>query len=322
MTAFFKFGYLLNWKAITSVFLICLTLHVYSQVPPPPPCLANGNNGFGGAVGEGVFPAILTSTNPITFGMMIFPGSGNIDDILVLYIHTGASGRTEIDNTVEDNGDVYRIAITNSNLFDYGSHITFPPGFEATHAIAVDINFGALYEIPSSGTVGTNDLNMVTTVNSTLTSPTQSNYQFSFNWEDIGLNEGDEFRFVALYVRDDAYSSDEGYGSGITAGTSGSDPITFTGSIIIPGCVRTLSTDTTHASDSIQGYYINNQLIVKGLNESAIIRVFDIYGRKIYQKQHEVNDATPINLELNKNQLHFIVVESLNAKKVLKVIPN
>ncbi|WP_103052882.1 hypothetical protein [Hanstruepera neustonica] len=321
MTAFFKFRYLLNWKIITGVLLIFATMQVYSQVPPPPPCLANGNNGFGGAVGEGVFSSATGNTNPIVFGMQVHPDSGSMDDILVFYIDTGAPGRNAIDNTVDDNGDVYRIAITNSDSFGFGSHITFPPGFEASYAVAVDVNFGGLYAIPASGTISTNDLEFVSTVNSTLTSPTQLYYEFSFSWEAIGLTSGDEFEIVGLYVRNNGFSSDEAYGEGVSAGTSGSDDITFIDSITLPGCGETLS-NNSNEDEALDLYYVNNQLFLKGINDLVSISVYDIHGRNIYQKEHEVNDVTPIHLELNKNQLQFIVVESSKAKKVLKVIPN
>ena len=111
-----------------------------------------------------------------------------------------------------------------------------------------------MYSIPSTGPVGTGELNFITTVNSTLTSSAQRFYEFSFYWEDIGLTDTDEFSFVGLYVRNTGYSSDEGYGEGITIGTEGSDEITFTGSITLPGCSETLS-NTGSAPNNINAFY-------------------------------------------------------------------
>jgi hypothetical protein len=67
---------------------------------PPPPCYANGNSGLGGAGGEGYFLFSGENTNPIIFAMST--GSKHMNDILVLFIDTGAPGRHEIDVTVDD----------------------------------------------------------------------------------------------------------------------------------------------------------------------------------------------------------------------------
>ena len=81
-----------NWNNFMSVKwnIIILALltsgSVFSQVPPPPPCRANGNSGFGGAVGEGVFSSAAANYNPIVFSMQIREISDEMNDILVLYI--------------------------------------------------------------------------------------------------------------------------------------------------------------------------------------------------------------------------------------------
>ncbi|MGS2727102.1 hypothetical protein ACU8DI_10880 [Psychroserpens sp. BH13MA-6] len=202
-------------KSLIFVTLFSVSNLTFSQ--PPPPCNANGNSGFGGAVGEGQFLFSGEFDNPIIFAMNT--GSNDMNDILVLYIDTGVPGRQVIDASIDDAADDHRIAISNSNAFGFGSVITFPPGFEASYAIAINTNFGGLWSIPSTGNIGFGDLNFVTAINSTLTSNTQGFYDFSFNWEDIGLTNPSQFDFVGVYVSNTAYSSDEGYGEGITVGT-------------------------------------------------------------------------------------------------------
>ena len=272
------YNYSINGKSILIILALLTSNFMSSQ--PPPPCNANGNSGFGGAVGEGQFLFSGEFSNPIEFHMNA--SSNDMRDILVFYIDTGAPGRNEIGATVDDNADDHRIAISNSNAYGYGSIINFPPGFEATYAVAIDVNFGGLYSIPSTGSVGVGELDFITSVNSTLTSITQGFYEFNFNWEDIGLGVGDEFHFVGVYVRNNGYSSDEGYGAGIVIGTEGSDNITFTGYLTLPGCSQTLG-DTEKSSNIIAMYYFDDQLYIKGINELATISVYDIQGRKIYR---------------------------------------
>ena len=309
---------ILKWKNNLLILALLTSSFIFSQVPPPP-CEANGNSGFGGAVGEGHFFFSGEGSNPIIFDMAT--SSNEMNDILVLYIDTGAPGRSEIDATVDDSADDHRIAISNSNVFDNGSIINFPTGFEASYAVAIDVNFGGLWSIPSAGEVGVGELEFITAINSNLTSSTQGFYQFSFNWEDIGLTITDEFQFVGLFVSNTGYSSDEGYGDGIVSGTEGSDTISYTGYITLPDCSETLST-TVNSSNDINAYYFNGKLFIEGINEVATITVYDIQGRKTYNSQHRIRESEPIPFELTKNELQFIVIESSHKKKVLKVIPN
>mgnify|MGYP001047856143 CR=1 FL=1 len=299
------------------ILALFISSNIHSQIPPPP-CEANGNSGFGGAVGEGHFFFGGDGSNPILFGMST--SSNEMNDILVLYIDTGAPGHNEIGLTIDDNADNYRIAISNSNEYGNGNIISFPPGFEASYAVAIDVNFGGLWSIPNTGTVGAGELNFITSVNSTLISSTQGFYQFDFNWEDLGLTVADEFHFVGLYVSNTACNSDEGYGDGLIIDAECKDDITFTGYITLPGCSETLS-DSGFLSNNLNAYYFKDQLVVQGINALATISVFDINGRRIYKNRHQIHESVPIQLELNKDELQFIVIESSNKKKVLKVIP-
>jgi hypothetical protein len=314
---FSKTHNLVSVKVIILILGLFTFGHIYSQ--PPPPCYANGNSGFGGAVGEGHILFTGEFSNPIIFGMST--SSNIMNDILVLYIDTGAPGRNIIDGTVDDNADDHRVAISNSNAYGNGSLITFPDGFEASYVITIDVNFGGLWSIPSTGSIGESELHFITSVNSTLTSSSQGFYQFDFNWENIGLNAPDEFRFVGLYVSNTACNSDEGYGEGLDTVAGCNDSITFTGYITLPGCSATLG-NTVNVSNNINAYYFNNQLVIESIHGAATISVYDIHGRTIYKGQHQVQASVPILLELNKKELQFIVVESSTKKKVLKVIPN
>ena len=306
-------------KYINRLILILLMSNcIYSQVPPPP-CSANGNSGFGGAVGEGHFFFSGDGSNPINFAMST--NANEMDDILVLYIDTGATGRNIIDATVDDNADNHRIAISNSNAFGFGSIIQFPTGFEASYAVAIDVNFGGLWSIPSTGNVGEGELNFITSVNSSLSASNQTFYEFNFNWEDIGLTITDEFHFVGVYVSSTGYSSDEGYGNGIVNGTEGSNNIEFTGYITLPGCSVTLS-DSVNSFHLIKAYYSNDMLFVNGINEEVMISVYDIHGRKRYSKSHHIQQSIMIPIALNKHELQFVVIENNVSRQIVKIIPN
>lgn len=308
---------------LVSGFMYAQEIENNTQIPPPP-CYANGNSGFTGAVGEGHF--LKSDPNSIVW-LSFFTGNGDpnevneINDILVLYIDTGAPGRNVIGYNIDDNADAHRIAISNSNSSGFASVITFPPGFEASYAVAINVGFGGLWSIPTAGNVGANQLNFITSVNSTLLSPQQEHFVISFDWDDIGLTETDEFYFVGVYVSNSGYTSDEGYGEGITVGTEGSDNIAFTGYLSFPSCSVILN-DTDNLIDDITANYFNKQLIVKGINELITISVYDILGRELYREKHQVQESEIIPLDLNKNELQFIVIESSNKKKVFKVIPN
>ena len=178
----------------------------------------NGNSGFGGAVGGS---NISINDNGTTITGTFTKGSGNLNDIIVIYISNGSNGRTIMGFNDNDQSDDLRRAVTNA----FGNAINFPAGFEATHAIAIKVGNSALFEVPTSGNIGTgssnNELNFIKAVGST-TSNTQSSFTFSFDWSDIGLTSTDDFGFVITYGNgsggtnsDAMFSSDEGYGNGI-----------------------------------------------------------------------------------------------------------
>lgn len=285
---------------------------------PPPPCYANTNTGFGGAVGEGSFLA-SDPNNVVKFNFTT--SSNEMNDILVFYIDTGITGRNSIDFDVDDSADAHRIAITNSNAFGNGSVVQFPAGFEASFALAINTDFAGLWSIPATGDVGDNELNFITAVSSTLTTNNQGFYDIEFDWSDLGLAENEGFNFVATYVSPTGYSSDEGYGDGILNGTEGSDDITFNGFRSFPECQATLSVPEQPTS-LIEARYFSSQLHINGVHENTRIRVYDILGKLVYSDYHEIKGKTTIPLELSKNQLYFISIQTSKEKTVLKVMPN
>lgn len=290
-----------------------------NRIPPPLPCFGNNNTGAGGVIGNGWF--YHSYNGGIQFQ---FTTQGDFNDVLVIYLHTNASGRNIIDQTVDDAADPYRTAITNSNAYGFGSTITFPTGFEVSYAIAIDINSGALYSIPNTGDVGDGGLNYINSVNSTLTYNTQTEFDISFNSSDIGIASGEDFYFVAIYVGHNGYTYDEGYGDGILAGTQGDDDINYTGARLFTfnssSCQSVLSVNENN-NNNIMANYIDNELHISGINAKVNIVAYDIMGREIVKINQQINGYAKIPMNLLKNQLQFILIESSNKRKVLKVLP-
>ncbi len=185
-----------------------------------------GNSGFGGAVGGGSFSISHTGT---TVTVTMTRGAGKFNDYMVMYIANGSAGRTVIGTGVRDFNDEHRRSISNVG----SGNLTFPAGFEATHAIAINTSFGGLWSIPSTSSVGNGGLNFVSSVGN----PSAANFttfNFSFDWASIGLTSSDQFKFVVTYGNpNDASnslmcSSNEAFGGGITGGNPCSAAMTYT----------------------------------------------------------------------------------------------
>lgn len=190
----------------------------------------SGGGGFGAPVsGSNMVWTHDANTIYVTFTK----GGGDFNDHLVIYLSTGVSGRSEIGTQVNDRNDSHRSAIS---YIEAGANkaLYLPPGFEANFAIAINTAFGGLWSIPSSGSIGNNGLTYVNSVNSSLSSNTQASFTFNFSWADIGLNQGDQIDFIAIYGNPYGgsgglgYYSDEGYGGGLPTGDIEQNNFTFT----------------------------------------------------------------------------------------------
>ena len=93
----------------------------------------NGNTGFGGAVGNGVLSVTDDHTN-ITVNLQR-GNSGNLDNLLVIYIDTGTGTATNTAWFTSTGGDEQR-AISG---FDGGNRslLVFTNGFKPSYAVAI-----------------------------------------------------------------------------------------------------------------------------------------------------------------------------------------
>ncbi len=178
----------------------------------------NGNDGFGGPVGNSTITVSDTGANGnVTFS--VTKGAADFNDYLVIYFDTDVAGRTSIDGSVNDQQDGNRRAISSAG--NNASVINFPPGFEASHALSVNTNFGGLWQIPATGQVNNNELIFRTAVGNPTTT-NQATFDLTFPWSALGLTGGatDNIDFIVVYMNGDSYLSDEGYGGGFNSGTA------------------------------------------------------------------------------------------------------
>ena len=192
----------------------------------------SGTSGFGGVVGGS---NMSWTDDGSTISVTFTKGPDNFNDQFVIYLANGSTGRGTIGTAVNDRQDALRSAISFMES-STGKTLTFPTGFEATHAIGINTSFGGLWSIPSTGTVGNNGLVFVDTVNSTLSSAGQSSFTFSFSASEIGLtaNSGADIDFVATYLNpfggngNLGFASNEGYGGGFPNDNIGQNDFAFT----------------------------------------------------------------------------------------------
>jgi hypothetical protein len=169
----------------------------------------NGNSSFGGPLGLGSLT--LTDNGTTIFGTFT-RGSGAHNDTLVIYIDSVAGGLSST-LLLDDAGDDLRRAVSGWNG-SQRSQVNFPSGFTADYAIALHNNaftFGGLWQLVPNP--GNNGLPFITSVNLSGGGTGQPTYTFYFDWSQIGLGSASSFKFVATYVANSAYRSNEAIGN-------------------------------------------------------------------------------------------------------------
>ncbi len=218
------FYYFTNFSKLKLLNLLIISLFLVSfSASSQITYVGNGNTGHNGMVGE----STLQLSNDATRIYGTFTkGSGDYNRVLVIYFSTGASGRSVIDGTVNDQNDNLRKAISSAGTS--ASDITFPAGFEATHAIAIARPFGGLWSIPDTGPIGDGGLVYLGPVGSPGTA-TNPSFTFDIQWSELGLTSSDSFEFVATLIRPtNGFLFNEGYGIGLPSSNPGASNVTFT----------------------------------------------------------------------------------------------
>jgi hypothetical protein len=163
-------------------------------------------------------------------------GSGAHNDTVVIYIDS-VSGGLSSTSLLDDGGDDLRRAVSGFNGGANRSTVFFPSGFQADYAIALHNNnftFGGLWQLIANP--GNNGLPFVRSVNLSGGGTTQPTYTFQFDWSDIGLASASSFKFVATYVSNTGYRSNEAIGESDADpfNNYGWTPMTFSGLRIYP----------------------------------------------------------------------------------------
>ncbi len=189
--------------------------------------VGNGNSGFGGPLGQSSLQ--LTDDGTTVTGTFTKGTSGNLGNELVIYIDSKTGGFNSTANFNDPNtGDKLRRSIAGTGGFDDASRsvVNFPSGFEADYAIAINTDFGGLWELVESA-----EFPFVTAVGNPA-NETDASFTFSFDWTDLGISNTDEFKFVITYMDgfggNGVFRSDEGYGNGLQSGNPGTNDVSFT----------------------------------------------------------------------------------------------
>jgi hypothetical protein len=162
-------------------------------------------------------------------------GTNALNDALVVYLDTQPGGFAD-NLTFNDNGDGGRTAISGANSGNPSrSLVTFPAGFGADYAMAIENGFIGVFQLVSGGN---NSFNFQF---GQAQSGNGNDPSFTINitpaqMAQIGLTpgSGQTFNLVGSYISTSAYRSNETIGASITvpadgAGNAGfANPQTFT----------------------------------------------------------------------------------------------
>ncbi|HEX2622014.1 MAG TPA: carbohydrate binding domain-containing protein, partial [Phototrophicaceae bacterium] len=168
-------------------------------------CSDGIGTGFGDVIGaSGDLCVDSSDTGALNFGLV--KGPGDLNDAVVIYIDSVAGGFGSTANFTDD-ADGLRKAISGKD----GSNVsvmTFAGGFGADYAIAFSQDFGGLWQLVENGSH-----TFIKSVNLTPTATTTSaGYELDLTLADIGLVQGEGFAYVATYLSQTAYRSNEFHG--------------------------------------------------------------------------------------------------------------
>ncbi|SCX90614.1 Por secretion system C-terminal sorting domain-containing protein [Nonlabens sp. Hel1_33_55] len=275
---------------------------------------ANGNSGFGGFFGNS---SLNVTNDGTTISFSLTSQNTGFNDGFVFYFDTGAAGRNVIDTDVEDTGDSGRRAISNADDQGNGSIVTFPTGFEASYAVHVDSDFAGIFQIPSTGTVGMNELVFVNSANLDYNDGTVVN--FTINFSDLGLEATDSFDFLGVYGNSgNAFTSNEGYGlSSAIADNIGGDDFSFENAF-------TYASTASVADDlktNLKVFYNSNGLNFRGYQGTASIQVYNTLGQRVFDlRSKELMNSTIIPARLSGGNMYIVKVSTPTSTVTRKIV--
>jgi hypothetical protein len=136
----------LHWYLILGFSLTAFCLSSEAATYP-----GNGATGFGGPVGTGSI-SISDSLSGLT--LTLNRGAGALNDVLVLYLDTQPGGFNDT-SLFTDNGDGGREAISGANNGNPSHTVaSFPTGFGADYAMAIESGFIGVFQLVVGLTAG------------------------------------------------------------------------------------------------------------------------------------------------------------------------
>lgn len=178
------------------------------------------NGGFGNVIGSSSSLLVDSSAaGALNFGLQT--GGGGINDIVVIFIDSISGGFSDT-GSFTDAGDGGRRAISG---FDGGSNrstLTFASGFQADYAITIESGFSGLYGLVNGGSHNFVAGNGITGSGNTR--------ELGLTLSQIGVVPGGSFRYVATYISNSGYRSNEFHGvaqSTYGGGNPGWSPVTL-----------------------------------------------------------------------------------------------
>jgi PEP-CTERM motif-containing protein len=179
----------------------------------------NGGTGFGGPVGLG---SLSVSDSPTGMSFTLTRGTNSLNDALVVYLDTQPGGFVD-NSTFNDNGDGGRTAISGANSGNPSrSLVSFPAGFGADYAMAIENGFIGVFQLVSGGNNSFNfEFGQGQSGN-----PNDASYTINLTaaqMAQIGLtaNSGQTFNLLGSYISTSAYRSNETIGASITVPADG-----------------------------------------------------------------------------------------------------
>jgi hypothetical protein len=195
----------------------------------------NGGLGFGGPLGTG---SLTLSDDGTTVSGTFTRGDAGHYDFLVIYFDS-IEGGFSTTSSFNDQADPHRMSISGvgSGPFGFGrSIVDFPVDFLPDFAIAIhngDYEYGGLWGLANGGD---GSLSFVDSVNLSGGGPTAASYSFDFDFSEIGLAPGTPFAFVATYVGQHGFRSNEAIGASDAPPDEnvGNGTLTFSGHEVYP----------------------------------------------------------------------------------------
>lgn len=181
------------------------------------------NSGFGDIIGGSSKLYIdSNSSGQVQIGIEAGSPAAGLNDIIVIYVDSITGGFTNTGGFT-DQADSLTKAVSGFDGTNR-STLTFAAGFEADYAIAIDNVGASIYGLINGGSH--------TLISNPALLPTgmanSGNWEVGIDLADISLASGDNFKFVASYITNTAFRSDEFIGvtnTTVISGNIGSSPI-------------------------------------------------------------------------------------------------